>query len=304
MQLEDDALREIEDALVGATLNPATWPDTVSTIVTRSRSHGAVVLPLQGRVPGLPISPSCEGLIDSYFSQGWAERDHRRFGIPKLMQTGVLVDQDISTPDFMRSSEYYNDFLGRFGFRWFAGLKVAVGDDIWCLTLQRTAGQGPFEDREQSALRRLIPPLSRMARLAQIVSSARLQGIAETLEALGVAGALIDRTGRAIRINTRADSLLGTDLDVVNDWLCVRGDRRSTAALQAHIAAAIWSDIRPDDPALNPIVIRQHHATLVIHAQPLRKAGLEYLDGARAIVTILQADIAGDRILPSPSRRA
>ena len=256
MLLDDEVLRQIEDALVSATLRPEAWSAAVAQIVKYSGSHGAAALPLRGRVPGVPLSPSCEGLIATYFDAGWAERDHRVKGIPKLMQTGLFVDQDISTPDFVRTSSFYNDFLGRLGFRWFAGLLVAVGDDAWCLTLQRTPEQGPFTPDEQGALRRMIAPLSRTARFAQTMGEARLHGVADALQALRVAGLLLDRTGRAIHVNARAEHLLGRDLDLTQDGLTVPGDRRATAAIRSHISAAIWSELRPDDPALESV---RHH---------------------------------------------
>ncbi|GEP02818.1 helix-turn-helix transcriptional regulator [Methylobacterium oxalidis] len=291
MHLDDDSLRGIEEMLVSAAVRPEAWPEAVSRIVEATGARGAGAIPILGRVPGVPSSDSIEELMAAYFRTGWAERDYRANGIPTLMRTGLLVDQDITTPDAMRGNPFYSDFLRAYGFQWFAGLLVTVGDDVWCFTLQRTIGQGAFTPDEQAALRRLIAPLGRAAALARDVGEARLDGIADTLETLRRPALLLDRTGCVLRTGSAAERFLGGALDLRRGRLTVPGNLRASAALQAHVAAAIWSELKPDSPALAPVVVeRTGRRPLLLRAQPLRKAGFQYFDGARAILTITDLD--------------
>ncbi|WP_132255404.1 helix-turn-helix transcriptional regulator [Methylobacterium segetis] len=287
MHLDDDTLRSIEETLISAAIRPEAWPEAVSRIVEATGSRGAGALPIRGRVPGVPTSDSLETLMAAYFSTGWFQHDYRGHGIPTLIRTGLLVDQDITTAEAMRTNPFYSEFLGSHGFQWVAGLLVTVGDDVWCLTLQRTIDQGPFTPDEQRALRRLIAPLGRAATLARDVGATRLDGIVDTIESLRVPALLLDRTGRVLRTGSAAERFLGGPLDVRRGALVVPGNLRASAALQAHVAAAIWSELQPGSPALAPVVVeRPGRRPLLLRAQPLHKAGLQYFDGARAILRI------------------
>ncbi|WP_245259327.1 helix-turn-helix transcriptional regulator [Methylobacterium sp. 77] len=259
----------------------------MSRIASATGARGVVAIPLKGRVPGLPISASLEALGDGYFRGGWWQNDYRAKGIPKLLTTGLFVDQDYATPEAMRSEPFYADYLKRHGFQWSAGLMVEAGGDAWAMMLQRTIEQGPYTLKEQAALRRLIAPLNRAAQLAHSLGEARLTGIADTLDTMRSPSLLLSRAGRVIRISASAERFLGPDLDVRRGELIVPSDAETTARLRSHIAAALWSDLKVASPALAPVIVdRAAGRPLVLRAQPLRKAGLEYFDGCRAILTI------------------
>lgn len=286
MAFDDETLTAIDDALIAAAINPDHWPIAVSQIVAASGARGAVALPLKGRVPGVPMSRSVEDLAACYFENDWASRDYRTHGIPSLLKNGLFVDQDFATPEHMESSPFYADFLRPLGFQWSAGLLVDVAGDTWTLTLQRSPEQGLFTKDEQNSLRRLLVPLNRAAVLADQMGQARLGGMSDTLETLQSPSILLDRFGRVMRVSSRAELLLGEYLHLRLGELSTN-DSQTNSILRAHISAAIWSEIRPDHPALKAVVIpRQYARPLILRAQPLRKAGLEYFDGCRAIITI------------------
>ena len=41
----------------------------------------------------------------------------------------------------MAREQYYQQFLRPHKMRWFAGVKVGDGEDVWCLSIQRTIEQ-------------------------------------------------------------------------------------------------------------------------------------------------------------------
>lgn len=73
----------------------------------------------------------------------------------------------------MAKTLYYQDFLGRHGLRWFAGVKVGEGEDVWALTLQRTVAQGPFSPDELVRLAGLSRNLAGAAALARAFEFSR-----------------------------------------------------------------------------------------------------------------------------------
>lgn len=299
MFLDDETLQDIENSLVTSALQSHDWDKAVAKIATSTGARGVVAIPLKGRVPGLPMSASLEAVADGYFRDGWSKNDYRVRGVPKLLKTGMFVDQDYATPEAMRSEAFYADYLRSHGFQWSAGLMVQAGNDAWVMMMQRTIQQGPYTLDEQIALRRLIAPLNRAAQLAHSLGEARLTGIADALETVRNPSVLLDRTGRVLRVSSGAERLFGPDLAVRLGELVVPSDAQATARLRAHITAAIWSDPQAVSLASAPIVIRREaKRPLTLRVQPLRKAGLEYFDGCRAILTITDLDdsreLAGD----------
>lgn len=292
MYLDDDAVCEIESSLIAAAIRSERWEDVVAQLAAATGARGVAAIPLKGRVPGLPMSDSLEALGDSYFRDGWSKKDYRANGIPKLQKTGLFVDQDFTTPEAMESEPFYVDYLRRHGFQWSAGLMVEAGDDAWAVTLQRTIDQGPYTPDEQTSLRRLIAPLNRAAQLAHNLGEARVAGMADALESVQTPSLLLNRTGRVLRISSGAEALLGTDLQLRLGELTVPSDAQATSALRAHIAAAIWTDPKATSLVLAPVIVRRTVGRpLILLAQPLRKAGLEYFDGCRAILTITDLNV-------------
>ena len=74
---------------------------------------------------------------------------------PAWLRRGVVADFDIVHPEEIGRSPYYQELLAPFKLQWFAGVKVAAGDDLWCLTLQaRVKGRCPA--RRSSPARSIV----------------------------------------------------------------------------------------------------------------------------------------------------
>jgi hypothetical protein len=165
-------LAEIEDSFASAALDPSRWNASMDTAARATGSFGAIMLPVKGRLPLFPLSAAMHPVIDAYFREDWVRRDERYQSIPALLARGVSTDFDFTTPEEMRRLPFYQELLAPHGLRWFAGVKVGEGENVWCLVLQHTAAQGPFTPTE---LRRLV------------MLSRRLSGAAELARAFGFA---------------------------------------------------------------------------------------------------------------------
>ena len=91
-------------------------------------------MPAWNDVRSRSLGPSFE----TYLAGGWIEHDERYRTWPIMARKGVATEFDFTTPDQIRTHPYYQEFLAPHGLRWFAGVKVASGDDQWCLSLQRS----------------------------------------------------------------------------------------------------------------------------------------------------------------------
>lgn len=224
----------------------------MNTSASAIGAAGAVLLPIAGaQLPEVPHSDSVGETNEAYFRDRWYERDERSKGIPALMKNGLIDDLDLFDEDYIKRHPYYQDFLAPFGFRWFAGVRVAFGDDAWCLSIQRTIAQGPFSGSEKQKLLRLSQTLSASAALAKAVGFVTSRTTLDTLEASGSAALLINRQGEVFQINRSAERMLQREIRVVNRRL-VAQDARSTAAFDRALHDLIW---RRSDAASSPPVV-------------------------------------------------
>lgn len=259
----------LNDAFMAATVDPSRWDAAMDAAAKATGSFGAILVPIRGRTPAIPISASMQPAMEVYFRDGWALRDERYRCLPAFMRNGVATDLDFTTPEEMARHAYYQELLRPHGLRWFAGVKVGDGEDVWGLSLQRTVAQGPFSRAELRRLARLSREISGAAALARAFGLARLETALSVFEASGTAVAMIDRLGEVVRLNASAEALLGPDLQVacrrIASWNC-----SATRALEHALRDLLW--LRGPH-AFKPPVILPRRTGRPIVAYPARLSG-------------------------------
>ena len=170
-------------------------------------STGAALLPVRGHLPNIPISQSVGELFEAYFRDGWYQTDPRYAGIPALIRRGVMSDFDVGPPEEFVRTPIYRELCAPLGLRWVAGVKVAAGDDLWCLAIQRSADEGPFDPQDMRRLSALSRTLSAAAATARAFGFARAEAALDAFEMSGSAVVLFDRCGQVFRLNRAAECL-------------------------------------------------------------------------------------------------
>jgi DNA-binding CsgD family transcriptional regulator len=240
MPTEFGSFDKLTEGFAAAAVEPARWDAAMDIASDATGSLGAILVPLRGRTPHLPKSESMRGVAEDYVGAGWIHRDERSRSIPTILRRGVSSEFDFTTSEEMAKSQYYQDFLGRHRLKWFAGVKVGEGEDVWALTLQRTSVQGPFSPDQLIRLAELSRRLAGAATLARAFGSARMEGALAAFDMSRTPVAAIDRSGEVVRLNPSAERLLGTDLQVVKKRLA-SSNRDATAALDKALHALIWT---------------------------------------------------------------
>jgi hypothetical protein len=197
-------LAALTDAFSAAAIDPTLWVAAMDVAAQVTGSVGAGLLPIRGHLPTIPIGQNVEEVFDRYFRERWFERDERYRGLPALMRRGVMSDLDFATPDEFARSAYYQELFAPLGLQWFVGIKVAAGDDVWCVAIQRSIKQGPLPPSEMSKLGGLSRQLSSAAALSRAMGFARAEAASEAFEVSKTGVVLLDRRGEVIRINTTA----------------------------------------------------------------------------------------------------
>ncbi len=271
-----------------AALDPEHWKPALQRLTDSVGAVGTVLLP---PVAQRFASISTEAIGEAnarYFKETWNTRDLRDRGLARMLQRGVTVDLDFATEEEIGRSDYYNDFLGRHGLRWFAGLAAAAGSDLWVVSIQRSIAQGPFVAREQERLARLRGPLGTAATMARELGLARAKGLAEAFELLGSAAVALDWRGEVILANPTARRTLTGELRIAK--------RRLTAS--DNEACRSISDLvdRATSPLLTPAprppvaVPRPGRRPLIVYAVPVLGEARDIFTRARALLVVLDPD--------------
>jgi DNA-binding CsgD family transcriptional regulator len=259
-------LDAVGNAIAEAAADPARWDAAMDAVAKATGSFGAMLFDTKACLPGIPNSRGMGPALAAYVGDGWIDRDDRYNLAPLMVRRGVVSDLDALTPEEIGRQPYYQEFLAPHGLRWFAGVKVAAGDDLWCLSIQRSIQQGPFSPSEMQLLAGLSPKLGSAAALARMLGFARAEGAMDAFSASGTPAVMLDRNAAVILVNEPADRMFGRDI-----WL--RGghlasvDRNATAALNRALNALLRN---PAPPAMMaPIPLPRLHGRPLL-AYPLR----------------------------------
>lgn len=232
-------LGAISAAFSVAALDPTRWDAAMEVAEKATESAGALLFDLKGHFPRIPRSRSLEAAFERYVEDGWIHRDERYRLIPFLSRGGVTTDLDLFTADDIAKLPYYQEFLSPLGLRWYAAVKVAAGDDFWCISLQRSIERGPFSPAELMELDELSRALGSSVAVARALGFARAEAGLEAFSASAKAAIMVDRYGKVLLLNPAAEALLGSSLQVRFGRL-VSWSKDATDALERSLRELLW----------------------------------------------------------------
>lgn len=282
-------LDAVADAFAAASVDPTNWIAATERAVSETGSFGAVLVPVRGRTPRQAVvTESFAPAIERYFSEGWVHSDERLRGVPLLEARGVFSDLDFINPDQIAHNPYYQEWLAPHDLRWFACVKVAVGDDLWALSIQRTIAQGPFTPLQLSRLAKLSGSLASAGALARALGFARAEAALAAFEMSGHAVALLDRFGKVIRINVSAERLFGSDPKIIQGRI-IASDRAAASALDRALHALLWSS---SGVALMPPIVMPREDKRPLLAYLIRPPAIcaDALSPCQAVVVLVDPD--------------
>lgn len=262
---------KVEQAFLRAASGQGDWNDAMEIVAKVTGSFGALLFPVHGHLAAIPHSASMLPSTEAYFQQKWHERDERWAGLAHLKTHGITSEFDFTSPDLMKKSAYYEDFLRPHSLRWFAALCIRSDKEFWSLSLQRTIAQGPFQSDELSQLRSLADRLHAAADISRAMGTARIEGAARAFEISQTPVLFLSRTAEVILANRAAEALfLQGDIGLSSGRLHLRtaaaGTRLDLAlkeVLQSreHSSSRIVRIPRPEGRGLVARIVRFEDAT-------------------------------------------
>lgn len=283
----------IEQHFVEAATDPSQWVKALDTVTSVTDSFGALLLPVTGKlITSIPFTDSAARSFEAYVRDDWFARDERHRGLDLMKQRGAIDDLDIHSLETIKRHPYYQEFLAPHGLRWFGGIGIQFGKDLWCLSIQRTIVQGPFSGVEKDKLASLSKRLSGTAAIASTIGDVSAAGALDAFEISGRGAALINRQGKLFRLNKVAERLLRDDVKLVRGRL-VGGDAEATATFEK----AIGELLRDKAAALRPPIAFKRRGRHPLLAYPARLASMvrNALADSQAIVIFVDTELA-----PSP----
>lgn len=278
---------EVVNAFVEAAVDPSRWTGAMNIVAGVTRSVGSILFPVKGAIPGVPHSDSTASLVDSYFGDGWSTREERARGIGVMLRRGAYTDLDFITPDEMDRHPYYQELLAPHGFRWFGGVRMAAGDDLWVLAIQRSIEQEPFAPRDVRQLASLAASLSGTAALARAFGHARVEAALDVFQRTGSAVVLLDRRGDLSRMNGAAERLVGRGIDVVQRRI-VSHDARATVALDRAVWAVLWRE--PSTEFVPVSLPRRDERALLAYPMRLDGVAADALAPCQVVIVLVDPD--------------
>lgn len=216
----------IIEQIYAAALDRRRWPEALTGIADYLGSAGATVEILD-KATLAPVVFEGARLPDSGIEDYVAHYAHCN---PRLMNartcpTGHIThDLAILSEAEMDRHPFYEDFLGRDGFR-YSVLGMLQNNDRWfsLISTQRLKRQGSVEQPDIDALRGLLPHLRQALDVQLRLKSAagNATGLMEAFDRFSDGVILLDREARVVFANRAASALLGCDdLRVVDGELC------------------------------------------------------------------------------------
>ncbi|WP_407178004.1 helix-turn-helix transcriptional regulator [Bradyrhizobium sp. STM 3562] len=258
----------------------------------QTESRAALLLPIRGnRLPNAPVSDGAARSTESYFRDGWHLRDERLLGVPTLLRTGIADDLDCVPAELIAKHPYYQEFLAPAGLRWFAGVRMGMGDDIWCLSIQRGIDQAPFSPEEKAKLTQLSRSLSTVVTFALALGSAASSAVLDAFDVSQTAAILLNRQAEVIRTNRTADRLLMGEVRISGERLTAP-DTAATAALDRALHRLLWA---PSGASLMPAIPLPRTGQMPILAYPLKLPSLSAsaMAAAQAAVVLIDPSARG-----------
>ncbi len=197
MAVSDLTTERYRDFLVSAAADPEAWAAALHDISDKTRSAGAILFH-RSAMAGTPVSRGVAEAMDVYWKENWIARDIRLRAIPTQMSLGLGTDEDCVSVDEMRTAPLYNDFLARFRMKWFAGVGFNVAGQMWCLSIQRSPGQGQFDASERKVLTRMSRMMADVGELNHLIAEAKTIGLTSALDRFGDYWITYDFLGRQV----------------------------------------------------------------------------------------------------------
>jgi DNA-binding CsgD family transcriptional regulator len=292
-EFDQDDAENVIHAFHHAAARPELWPAALQKLAETFEADRCALIggPSSSIEPIYP--PPLQKMKDDAMH---IESVEKYLGVEKILLAfdfghDIMAEATIPSSSELGSHQGNSKFTDQFRPRWFAATTLAgTGPSRIILTLVRGSKANPFSQQEIERLRRIGPHLRKAWSLALRLAALHHQGILRAFTTIGCGAILLDRKGRVLRMNTKAEALTREVL-TVQDGFLKADDGESDAALQKLVRCGLAQPANlsagPEDVAG---VIRPMGAPLLVHVAPLPISPDDQFQRACCVLTIVDPD--------------
>ncbi len=225
-----------------------------------------------------------------YDAGGWVEIDYRAATVNLAPTDKLYLDHVVVSEEKRLSVGIYQDLYIPQRMAFFGGWRTSVADQSWIFSLARSEERGPVGTDEEKLLTRLMPVANRALSLAHQVRHVRAKSATDFAASLGIPLIILGSDGRSVAVTPAAEQMFGDDFGLRGGQLWA-SDNESAEALNALVQIAKSRET----PAVIRNVVVQRGAgrrPILLRPVPLRGLGLDFLPGARLLITLVDPEIA------------
>ena len=259
-----DTLDRALDDVIEAAVDPNLWPKVLSNLADATNSYGINIMPMSKRSRmNTIVTNTLESLDPAYFDEGWHLADWHLNAIPFLMQKGIVRDIEYTPPEvFLRHPFFRFCAEHRLGHSCILEWHLN-SDDRLGMAFHRQNGEDCFDDASVHLLSAVRQRFLVAGKIMNSLAESNMRGISFGMELAGTPAIFFNRLGRITHVNTAAERLLGTELQVF------RGEVRAassaeTNAIHARMKAVASSDWLQPDISSEPISITRDGAPSIL----------------------------------------
>jgi len=272
---QDSRIVDAVEAIYGAALTPAVWPEALQRIAEVFEDVGALLIYQRDDGGfGTMVAPGLEAAQLAYVNDGWWRQDIR---MGRALERGyderfaeTVTERHILNDEEIVEHPFYRDFLLPQGLGWFAGTSISPDRRvIAALSIQRSRAKPPYSDEELALVERLGRHVEAALRLSIRLINAEVTNLAlgEALSRLGVGVFLVDSVGRVVFANPAAEAMVGAGLVSAVGRIATSGVAQGTTLKAARDSAYARDALS----AARPVLVRGRDpgSCIALHVFPI-----------------------------------
>ena len=279
------------DSIYEASVVPEMWPAVLARVTSLADGAFASVFAQKNDTINWVGTPEADVLIGEYVALKQPGLNSR---IPRFSpnpHAGFITDLDVFTEEEIAADPFYQEFMYPRGYGWVASRHVfSPSGEAVVVSIERQRDRGPFERKIVDRLDLLGPHLARSTLLTARLNFNRARAMADTLQSLGLPGAVLRGGGKVLAVNDGLERLMPSLLQ----------DRRERLHLADAAADALLEEalsrrsIRGGPISVNsiPVAATEEHPPMILHLLPVRGAANDIFSQATSLLVVTPVDRA------------
>lgn len=269
------------DLIYEAAFIPEVWPEVLARLSAGAGAQGGVIQVVQegARRPDFRASEGVRAAFEGYWAADDFAPTHDRARLWAAAGNGFLRDVDIYPDLAAIEADPARAMLISRGLGWQMGVNVSLPVvDLACFTFENPLAAGPHPDHACGFLNGFLPHLSRAALIAARTALEQRRAQVEMLDRLGLAAAVVSRTGRLVAANRGIEAMAEAIAFGAHGQLVLR-DRSARAQLAEALGTAAA-------PLSLPLRATETRPPMVLHVLPVRRSAGDLFQGGHSVIVI------------------